>query len=74
MWHKRIAVVERCIVKKGSFDLTKEFVTRNLKHPHDLMQKANGWLREMGNINEQELIGYLNQYYKECQEPASICN
>jgi 3-methyladenine DNA glycosylase AlkD len=30
-------------VKKGSFDL-KEFVTRNLKHSHDLMHKANGWL------------------------------
>lgn len=67
MWHKRIAVVGTMhYIKKGSFDLTKEFVTRNLKHPHDLMHKANGWLlREMGNKNEQELIGYLNQYYKE---------
>jgi 3-methyladenine DNA glycosylase AlkD len=67
MWHKRIAVVGTMhYVKKGSFDLTKELVTRNLKHPHDLMHKANGWLlREMGNINEKELIDYLNQYYKE---------
>lgn len=67
MWHKRIAVVGTMhYIKKGSFDLTKEFVTQNLHHPHDLMHKANGWLlREMGNKNESELIAYLNQYYKE---------
>ncbi len=67
MWHKRIAVVGTMhYVKKGNYELTKEFVTLNLKHPHDLMHKANGWLlREMGQKNEQELLGYLNQYYKE---------
>ncbi|MCW3160593.1 DNA alkylation repair protein [Chryseobacterium oryctis] len=67
MWHKRIAVVGTMYyVKKGFFDLTKEFVTNNLQHPHDLMHKANGWLlREMGNKNEGELINYLNKYYKE---------
>lgn len=67
MWHKRIAVVGTMFyIKKGSFELTKEFVTQNLFHPHDLMHKANGWLlREMGNKNEAELIAYLNQYYKQ---------
>ncbi|MFY1048234.1 DNA alkylation repair protein [Chryseobacterium sp. GP-SGM7] len=67
MWYKRIAVVGTMYyVKKGSFELTKEFVTQNLSHHHDLMHKANGWLlREMGNKNEAELISYLNQYYKE---------
>lgn len=67
MWHKRIAVVGTMhYIKKGSFDLTKEFVTQNLHHPHDLMHKANGWLlREMGNKDESELIAYLNQHYKE---------
>jgi len=67
MWHKRIAVVGTMYyIKKGSFELTKELVTQNLDHPHDLMHKANGWLlREMGNKNESELIAYLNQYYKE---------
>lgn len=67
MWHKRIAVVGTMYyVKKGSFELTKEFVTQNLHHPHDLMHKANGWLlREMGNKNEAQLIDYLNKYYKE---------
>ncbi|HEX7869221.1 MAG TPA: DNA alkylation repair protein [Chryseobacterium sp.] len=67
MWYKRVAVVGTMYyVKKGSFELTKEFVTQHLDHPHDLMHKANGWLlREMGNKNEAELISYLNQYYKE---------
>jgi len=67
MWHKRIAVVGTLYyIKKGIFNLTKEFVTENLRHPHDLMHKANGWmLREMGQKNQQELISYLNQYYKE---------
>ncbi|MBW8522014.1 DNA alkylation repair protein [Chryseobacterium chendengshani] len=66
MWHKRIAVVGTMYyVKNGFFELTKEFVTHNLHHPHDLMHKANGWLlREMGNKNETELISFLNQYYK----------
>ncbi|WBX99505.1 DNA alkylation repair protein [Chryseobacterium gambrini] len=67
MWYKRIAVVGTMhYVKKGSFDLTKEFVTKNLKHTHDLMHKANGWLlREMGEKNEAELINFLNKHYKE---------
>lgn len=72
MWHKRIAVVGTMYyVKKGSFGLTKELVTKNLKHPHDLIHKANGWLlREIGNKNEQELINYLNQYYLEMPRTA----
>ncbi len=67
MWHKRIAVVGTMhYVKKGFYELTKEFVTENLKHAHDLMHKANGWLlREMGQKNEGELLNYLNKYYKE---------
>ncbi|MCX8522540.1 DNA alkylation repair protein [Chryseobacterium formosus] len=67
MWYKRVAVVGTMYyVKKGYFELTKELVTQNLYHSHDLMHKANGWLlREMGNKNEAELISYLNQYYKE---------
>ncbi|WP_300674166.1 DNA alkylation repair protein [Soonwooa sp.] len=67
MWHKRIAVVGTMYyIKKGEFGLTKEFVERNLKHSHDLMHKANGWLlREMGGQDEQELLDFLNLHYKE---------
>ena len=67
MWEKRIAIVGTLhYIKNGSFELTKDLAKRNLYHPHDLMHKANGWLlREMGNKNEQELLDFLNQHYKE---------
>lgn len=65
MWHQRIAIVGTMhYIKKGNFDLTKDFALKNLYHPHDLMHKANGWLlREMGKKNEQELLNFLNLHY-----------
>lgn len=67
MWFKRVAIVGTMhYIKKGFFELTKEFALQNLHHPHDLMHKANGWLlREMGNKNKEELISFLNLNYKE---------
>lgn len=67
MWEMRMAIVGTMHhIKKGQFGLTKKFALKNLKHPHDLMHKANGWLlREMGKINEIELLDFLNLHYKE---------
>ncbi len=67
MWEKRMAVVGTMYyVKRGNYDLTIEFVLNNLKHPHDLMHKANGWLlREIGNKNEAFLVDFLTKYYQE---------
>lgn len=67
MWEKRIAIVGTMhYIKKRQFELTKKFALKNLKHPHDLMHKANGWLlREMGKMNEKELLDFLNLHYKE---------
>lgn len=67
MWEMRMAIVGTMHhIKKGQFELTKTFALKNLKHPHDLMHKANGWLlREMGKIHENELLDFLNLYYKE---------
>lgn len=67
MWEMRMAIVATMHhIKKGKFELTKNFALKNLKHPHDLMHKANGWLlREMGKMNEKELLDFLNLYYKE---------
>ncbi|MGC4129800.1 MAG: DNA alkylation repair protein [Bergeyella sp.] len=66
MWEKRIAIVGTMFyIKKGKFDLTKEFALKNLHHSHDLMHKANGWLlREMGKKNEKELLDFLKKHYK----------
>jgi len=67
MWEKRMAIVGTMYhIKKGHSELTKTFALKNLYHPHDLMHKANGWLlREMGKMNEQELLNFLNLHYKE---------
>ena len=67
MWEMRMAIVGTMHhIKKGQFELTKTFALKNLKHPHDLMHKANGWLlREMGKMNEKELLDFLNLHYKE---------
>lgn len=66
MWEKRMAIVGTMFyIKKGNFDLTKEFAIKNLHHSHDLMHKANGWLlREMGKKNENELLDFLKIHYK----------
>lgn len=67
MWEMRMAIVGTMHhIKKRRFELTKTFALKNLKHPHDLMHKANGWLlREMGKMNETELLDFLNLHYKE---------
>ena len=66
LWSKRIAVVSTMFhVRKGSFEIMKQIVLKNLHHDHDLMHKANGWLlREMGKKNEQELLDFLNVHYQ----------
>ncbi|MPS74800.1 MAG: DNA alkylation repair protein [Chryseobacterium sp.] len=67
MWEMRMAIVGTMHhIKKGQFELTKTFALKNLRHPHDLMHKANGWLlREMGKRNETELLDFLDLHYKE---------
>lgn len=67
LWSQRIAIVSTMFhVKKGTFNLMKELVLTNLNHPHDLMQKANGWLlREMGKKQKSELLSFLVENYKQ---------
>lgn len=67
MWEKRMAIVGTMhYIKRGTYDLTIEFVLNNLKHPHDLMHKANGWLlREVGKKNEEFLVEFLKMHYQE---------
>lgn len=66
MWSKRMAIVATMFhVKRGEFSLLKKLALYNLHHPHDLMNKANGWLlREMGNKNVAELQHFLVKNYK----------
>ena len=67
MWKKRVAVVGSFwFIKNRHYELTQKLVLNNLKHPHDLMHKANGWmLREIGKKDESVMLDFLNKYYKE---------
>lgn len=50
-------------IKQNSLEIVPEIVVKNLNHSHDLMHKANGWmLREMGKMNDEKLIQFLDQY------------
>lgn len=64
LWEKRIAIVSTMyFIKQKSFSIVPEIVLKNLNHSHDLMHKANGWmLREMGKMNEEKLIEFLDEY------------
>ncbi|MCL1667688.1 DNA alkylation repair protein [Elizabethkingia ursingii] len=67
MWKKRVAVIGSFwFIKNKHYELTQKLVLNNLKHPHDLMHKANGWmLREIGKKDESVMLDFLNKYYKE---------
>ena len=67
MWKKRVAVVGSFwFIKHKHYELTQKLVLNNLKHSHDLMHKANGWmLREIGKKDESVLLSFLDKYYKE---------
>ena len=64
LWEKRIAIVSTMyFIKQKSFSIVPEIVLKNLNHSQDLMHKANGWmLREMGKMNEEKLIEFLDEY------------
>lgn len=64
LWEKRIAIVSTLYyIKMKSLDIVPEIVLKNMNHSHDLMHKANGWmLREMGKIDDEKLIYFLDQY------------
>ncbi|PUB35869.1 3-methyladenine DNA glycosylase AlkD [Elizabethkingia sp. YR214] len=67
LWKKRVAVIgSYWFIKNKHYELTQKLVLNNLKHPHDLMHKANGWmLREIGKKDESVMLDFLNKYYKE---------
>lgn len=64
LWSERISVVS-CLylIKKNDFTDIQLLAAFFLKHSHDLMHKAIGWmLREMGKQCPSVLYDFLNQY------------
>ena len=66
LWKERIAIVSTLYyIKHNDFAITLELAEYFLHHPHDLIQKAVGWmLREVGKREEKILIDFLDKYYK----------
>ena len=66
IWEQRIGIVSTMtFVRKGQIEDTFAIADILLHHPHDLIQKAVGWLlREAGKRDESALVAYLDSRYK----------
>ena len=67
LWEQRIAVVSTLtFIKQKNFDDIYALAEVLLHHPHDLMQKAIGWmLREAGKQNKSKLMAFLELHAPE---------
>ena len=65
LWEQRMAIVATIyFVRKGEYDDTIALAEKLCHHPHDLMQKAVGWLlREVGKRDMKRLIDFLDKHY-----------
>ncbi len=65
LWEQRIAIVATyTYIRHNDFDDTLAIADILRNHPHDLIQKAVGWmLREVGKRDKQTLIEYLDRCY-----------
>ncbi|MBP6880323.1 DNA alkylation repair protein [Candidatus Saccharibacteria bacterium] len=65
LWQNRVAMISTWwpIVKYDIFDDALKLAEIFLNHPHDLIQKASGWmLREVGKKDDQVLRGFLDKH------------
>ena len=67
LWDNRIAIVSTyAFIRKGQLDDTYVLSELMMKHPHDLMHKAIGWmLREAGKRDPERLYDYVMNYRAE---------
>ena len=63
IWEQRIGIVSTmAFIRKGQLDDTYAIADILLNHPHDLLQKAVGWLlREAGKKDEASLRKFLDK-------------
>ena len=66
LWEQRISIVSTmALIKKGEFDDTLRIAEKLLRHPHDLIHKAAGWmLREVGKKDIEVLRDFLSKHHK----------
>lgn len=65
LWEQRISIVATWIyIRSSDFTDTLIIADRLQNHPHDLMQKAVGWmLREVGKKDKKALVDFLERRY-----------
>ncbi len=65
LWEQRISIVATWkYIREGRFDDTLCLADKLLQHPHDLIQKAVGWmLREVGKRDKDVLCRFLELRY-----------
>ena len=65
IWEQRIGIVSTMtFIRNGQLDDTFAIAQILLHHPHDLIQKAVGWLlREAGKRNKEKLVAFLKPRY-----------
>lgn len=65
LWEQRMAIVATmCFVRHGEYDDTIAIAEMLCHHPHDLIQKAVGWLlREVGKRDMDRLTAFLDMHY-----------
>lgn len=66
LWKRRIAIIATfAFIYKNEFKETLEISRLLVSDPHDLIQKAVGWmLREIGKKNQEVEEAFLKQHYK----------
>ena len=65
LWEQRMAIVATMwFIRHGEYDDTIQLAEKLCHHPHDLMQKAVGWLlREVGKRDMKRLTDFLDKHH-----------
>lgn len=65
LWKQRMAIVATMwFIRHGEYDDTIKIAEKLCHHPHDLIQKAVGWLlREVGKRDLKRLTDFLDEHY-----------
>jgi 3-methyladenine DNA glycosylase AlkD len=65
LWEQRMAIVATMwFIRHGEYDDTIRLAELLCHHPHDLMQKAVGWLlREVGKRDMTRFTNFLDKHY-----------
>lgn len=65
IWEQRIGIVSTmAFLRRGQLEDTFAIADILLQHPHDLIQKAVGWLlREAGKRDKEALVAFLHPRY-----------